>query len=94
MMVELTSEGWVAGGTVDQSTEDGSDTNTGTSKTNGGETSALHLAGSEDGGDRRLSDDTARLDGCPDGGSEGIAGLVEEESIAATNWLGSSTAHD
>lgn len=93
-MVKLTSESWVAGGTVDQGTEDSSDTDTGTSETNSGETSSLHLASSQDGSGRRLSDDTARLDGCPDGGSEGIAGLVEEESIATTNWLGSSAAHD
>lgn len=62
VLEELTPEGWVAGDTLDESTEDRSNTNTSTSETDRGHTSTLDLSGSDHGGGGRLSDDAARLD--------------------------------
>jgi hypothetical protein len=62
VLEELATEGRVAGDTLDQTAEDSTDTNTSTSETDGGDTSALDLGSSDHSGGSRLSDDAAGLD--------------------------------
>jgi hypothetical protein len=74
ILEELTPQRWVARNTLDQSTENSSDTDTSSGKTNGGQTSSLNLGGSDHGSGGRLGDDTARLLGVADDvASKGIA---------------------
>jgi len=87
--MELTPQSGVAGYTVDESGEDGTNTDTSTSETDGGETGTLHLASSEDSSSRSLSNDATGLHGSADHrGGEGAA-LGEKQSITAGNWLAS-----
>lgn len=62
VLEELTPERWVAGDTLDEGTENGTDTNTSTSETDSGDTSTLDLGGGNHGGGRRLSNDATALD--------------------------------
>ena len=78
VLKELTPEGRVAGNTLDEATENRSDTNTGTGKTDGSETSTLDLGGSDHGGSGGLSDDATLLDDVAGGVvAEGAAGSDE-----------------
>jgi hypothetical protein len=77
VLEELTPEGGVAGNTLDEATENRSDTNTGTSKTNGSETGTLDLSGGDHGGSGGLGDDATLLDD--------VAGGVGAESAAGSN---------
>lgn len=77
VLEELTPEGRVAGNTLDEATENRSDTNTSTGKTNGGETSTLDLSGSDHGGGGRLGNDATLLDD--------VAGGVVAESAAGSD---------
>lgn len=80
----LTSEGGVAGNTVDEGAEDAADTNTGAGEAHGGKTGSLHLGSGEDGRGRRLDNDAPGLHGRPHhGGSERVAG----EAIASNSRL-------
>lgn len=82
---ELASLGWVASNTTDEGTEDVSNTDTSTGKTDGSETGTLHLASSKNGSGRGLSDDTTGLHGgAHQGRSEGIASLAEDEAMTAS----------
>jgi hypothetical protein len=84
----LTSEGRVAGNTVDQSGKDGADTDTSTSETNGGSTSAVDLGSSDDGSGSRLDDDTAGLhDSTHHVGGDVVAGAIEEQAVADSGLL-------
>jgi hypothetical protein len=62
VLEELTTERRVASYTLDEATENSTDTNTGTSKTNGGETGTLNLSSSNNSGGRGLGDDATGLD--------------------------------
>jgi hypothetical protein len=62
VLEELTPEGGVAGDTLDETSENRADTDTGSGKTNGSETGALDLGGSDHGGGGRLGDDATLLD--------------------------------
>ena len=85
ILEELTTEGWVAGDTLDETTEYSSDTNTGTSKTNGGDTGTLDLSGGDHGSCGRLGDDAALLHSVADHVlGEGIA----DEAVLC--WLEAS----
>jgi hypothetical protein len=78
VLEELTPEGGVAGNTLDETTENRSDTNTGTGKTNGSETGTLDLSGSDHGGSGGLGDDATLLDDVAGGVvAEGTAGSDE-----------------
>jgi hypothetical protein len=78
ILEELTTEGWVAGNTLDETTEYSTDTNTGTSETDGSNTSALDLSGSNHGSSGGLGDDAAGLDRIADHvAGEGVAGAEE-----------------
>lgn len=82
----LTSQSRVAGDAVNESAEDGADTDTSTSQADGGSTSAVGLRSREDGGGGRLDDDTAGLHGVADHGrGEGIAAAVEQQAVAAVD---------
>jgi hypothetical protein len=83
VLEELTPEGWVAGNTLDEGTENRTDTNTGTSETDRGDTSTLDLGGGDHSGGGRLSDDAAGLDHVASGVVlEGIAeGAVLDEAV-------------
>lgn len=83
VLEELTPEGRVTGNTLDEATENRSDTNTSTSETNGGQTGTLDLGGSDHGGGGRLSDDAAGLDDVTAGVVlEGIADrVVHDEAV-------------
>ena len=74
VLEELTPERWVAGDTLDEGSENRTDTNTSTSETDGGDTSALDLGSSDNGGGGRLSDDATGLDH--------VAGGIVLEGIA------------
>jgi hypothetical protein len=78
VLEKLTPEGGVAGDTLDEATENRSDTDTSTGETNGSETGTLDLGGSDHGGGGRLSDDAALLDDVAGGVvAEGTAGSDE-----------------
>jgi hypothetical protein len=77
VLEELTPEGRVAGNTLDETSENRTDTDTGTGETNGSETGTLDLGGSDHGGGGRLSDDATLLDD--------VAGGVVAESGAGSN---------
>jgi hypothetical protein len=77
VLEELTPEGRVAGNTLDEATENRSDTDTSTGETNGSETGTLDLGGSDHGGSGRLSDDATLLDD--------VAGGVVAEGAAGSN---------
>lgn len=78
VLEELTPEGGVAGDTLDETTEDRSDTDTSTGKANSGHTSTLDLGGSDHGGSGGLGDDATLLDDVAGGvGAEGAAGSHE-----------------
>lgn len=83
VLEELTPEGRVAGDTLDEGTENRSDTDTSTSKTDGGNTGTLDLGGSDHGGGGRLSDDATLLDDLAAGVVlEGVAdGVVHDEAV-------------
>jgi hypothetical protein len=83
VLEELTPEGRVAGNTLDEGTENCADTDTSTSKTDGGDTGTLDLGGSDHGGGGRLSNDTAGLDDLAAGVVlEGVAdGAVHDERL-------------
>ena len=83
----LTSERWVASDTLNQRTEDRTDTDTSTSQANGSETSTLHLRGGNDGSSGRIGNDAARLHGASDhvgakAGAELGASVVKNEAAA------------
>ena len=61
VLEELTTERGVAGDTLDQSTENRTDTNTSTSQTDRGQTSTLDLSGGNHSSGGGLSDDAAGL---------------------------------
>lgn len=100
ILEELTTERWVAGNTLDETTEYSSDTNTGTSKTDGSNTGALDLSGSDHGSSGGLDDDAAGLDGVADhvvgeaGASahEGVLWLREARSCGSKHVSEWSTA--
>ena len=78
VLEELTPEGGVAGDTLDETPENRSDTDTGTSKANGGETGTLDLGGGNHGGSGGLDDDATLLDDVAGGVvAEGTAGSDE-----------------
>ena len=78
VLEELTPEGGVAGDTLDETPENRSDTDTGTSKANGGETGTLDLGGGNHGGSGGLDDDATLLDDVAGGVvAEGTAGRDE-----------------
>jgi hypothetical protein len=77
VLEELTPEGRVAGNTLDETSENRTDTDTGTGETNGSETGTLDLGGSDHGGGSGLSDDATLLDD--------VAGGVVAESRAGSN---------
>ena len=77
VLEELTPEGGVAGNTLDEATENRSDTDTSTGETNGSEAGTLDLGGSDHGGGGRLSDDATLLDD--------VAGGVVAEGAAGSN---------
>lgn len=77
VLEELTPEGRVAGNTLDEATENRSDTNTSTGKTDGSETGTLDLSGSDHGGSGGLGDDATLLDD--------VAGGVVTEGAAGSN---------
>jgi hypothetical protein len=77
VLEELTPEGRVAGNTLDETSENRTDTDTGTGETNGSETGTLDLGGSDHGGGSGLSDDATLLDD--------VAGGVVAESGAGSN---------
>lgn len=83
VLEELTPERRVAGDTLDEGTEDGSDTDTSTSETNRGNTGTLDLGGSDHGGGGRLSNDATALDDVAAGVVlEGVAdGAVHDEAV-------------
>jgi len=93
VLEELTTEGRVAGDTLDQAAEDSTDTNTGTSEADGGNTGALDLSRGDHGGGGGLGDDTARLDdGAADVVGELAAHGAEDEAVL---WrLDGTRAHD
>jgi hypothetical protein len=74
VLEELTPKGGVAGDTLDEGTENRTDTDTSTSETDGSDTGALNLGSCDHGGGGRLSDDAAGLDD--------VAAGVVLESIA------------
>lgn len=79
----LTAERWVAGDTSDEGTEDGTDTNTSTSKTDGGQTGTLHLRGGHDGSGGGLGDNTTGLHGAANHvGGKIVASTVHEQTVA------------
>lgn len=83
----LTTDGRVASGSLDQGTEDVSDTDTGTSEADGGETGTVDLGSGHDGSRGRLDDDTAGLHGVAhDRRGEALA----DEAIAASRLARSS----
>lgn len=82
----ITSHGRVAGYTLNQGGKDGTDTNTSTGKTNGGETGTLHLGSSNEGHCCGLDDDAAGLHGIAgDGRGQAGPGCVIEEQAAMTS---------
>jgi hypothetical protein len=84
----LTSEGRVAGNTIDESGEHGANTNTGTSETDSGGTSTVNLGSSDDGGGSGLDDDAPRLhDTTHHVGGEIFAGAIEEQTVADSRLL-------
>ena len=81
--LELTSEGWVASNTLDQGTENCTDTNTGTGQTDGGCTSTVEFSGHNDGGGCGLGNNTTGLHGTADHARAQVGtGAVEQETIA------------
>jgi hypothetical protein len=90
ILEELTPEGRVAGDTLDEGTENRTNTHTGTSKTDGGDTGTLNLGGSNHGSGRGLSNDAAALDDLAAGVVlEGVAdGVVHDERVLGcdTRW--------
>lgn len=84
----LTSEGRVASNTVDERAEDGADTDTSASETNGGGTSTVNLGSSDDGGGSRLDDDASGLHHTTHHvGGEVLAGAIEEQAVADSGLL-------
>jgi hypothetical protein len=78
VLEELAPKGRVAGNTLDEATENRSDSDTGAGKTDGSETGTLDLGGSDHGSSRRLDDDAALLDHVAGGVvAEGAAGSHE-----------------
>lgn len=81
--VRLTSQRWVTGNTLDQSAEHCSDTNTGTSKTDGGGTSSVQLSSNDNGGGCGLGHNTTRLHGTTDHvGAQVGTSIVHKQGIA------------
>ena len=81
-VTELTAERRVASNTLDEGAEDGTDPDTRTGETDGGETGTLHLGRGDDGGGGGLGDDAARLHGATHhGGRELAAGAGHEQAI-------------
>jgi len=93
VLEELTTEGRVAGDTLDEAAEDGTDTNTSTGEANGGNAGALDLGRGDHGRGGGLSDDAARLDDvAADVVGELAAHGAEDEAVL---WCLSGTrAHD
>lgn len=87
VLEELAPERWVAGDTLDESTEHRADTDTSAGQTDGGNTGALDLGGSDHGGGRRLSNDAAALDDLAAGVVlEGVADcVVHDERVLGGN---------
>lgn len=78
VLEELAPEGGVAGNTLDKTTENRSDTDTSTGKTDGSETGTLDLSGGDHGGSGGLDDDATLLDDVAGGAvTEGTAGSDE-----------------
>jgi len=89
VLEELTPEGGVAGNTLDETTENRSDTNTGTGKTDGSETGTLDLSGSDHGGSGGLGDDATLLDDVAGGVvAEGAAGSDEGALLGLAGSVG------
>lgn len=85
----ITSHGRVTSHALDQGGKDGSNADASTGETDGGETSSLHLRGSDDGHGSRLDDDAAGLHGIADdgGGHAGASRTVEEQTAMAGSGL-------
>jgi hypothetical protein len=83
VLEKLTPEGRVAGDTLDEGTENRTDTDTSTSETDSSDTGTLDLGSSNHGGGGRLSDDAAGLDDVAAGVVlEGIADrVVHDEAV-------------
>ena len=77
----LTTDGGVAGGTLDQGAEDVSDTNTGTGEADRGETGTVDLGSGHDGSRGRLDNDAAGLHGVA---HERRGEALADEAIAAS----------
>ena len=79
----FTSEGRVASHTLDQGAKDRTNTNTSTSKANGGHTSTLHLSSSNQSSSRGFSHNTSGLHSTTsDTGAQITAEAVEEQAMA------------
>jgi hypothetical protein len=91
VLEELATKGRVAGDTLDQTAEDEADTRTGTSKADGGHTSALDLGGSDEGSGSRLGD-ASGLDVAADVVGELVAHGAQDEAVVGD--LDAAPAHD
>jgi hypothetical protein len=84
VLEELATEGRVAGDTLNETAEDGTDTDTSTSETDGGDTGTLDLGGGDHGGGSGLGDDAAGLDGVADDAlGEVVAHGAKDEAVLA-----------
>jgi len=83
---KLATEGWVAGNTVEESSKDETDTDTGTGQTNGGSTHAQVLRDLDHGlGDLRGVRPTG-LESLAGGGIEDRSSLLALESLEGRGW--------
>jgi hypothetical protein len=89
--LELTSERWVASDTLDESAEDSTDTNTGTSQTNGSKTSTGSLTSNDNGGSSGFSDDTTGLHGGSDDLGTHLGTSVIGDETVTESWSAGST---
>lgn len=87
----LTTKSWVASDTLDEGTEDCSDTDTSTSQTNGGKTGTLSLSGGNHGSSGRLGDNAARLHGIAcDNRVDAAAGAVHQQTMLGDGLTGAA----
>jgi hypothetical protein len=89
VLEELTTEGRVAGDTLDEATEHGSDTNTSTGEANGGKTSTLDLSSGDNGGGSGLGDDATGLDhvAAEVAGDGGASSVAENKAVLGQRAL-------
>jgi hypothetical protein len=90
---ELWAQRRVSSDALDQSAEDGTDTSTSTSETNGGHTSALNLGGGNHGSGGCLGDNTAGLHGIADevAGKGGAGRATQNQAVGG---LGAAESGD